>query len=368
MHNMTFTLDGRLKAFAVPPALLARLALATVLAAILYVIVGVDPHVSYGAVTLVEAAKLATTELQAGVVETFIINSPVLERAQLLEIQGNAYAYNEEATLPGVEFRAVNGTYAEATGTVNQKSETLVILGGDADVDRYVIQTRGNLNDQKAIQTELKVKAAGLKFQDAFFNGDVAVDVNSFDGLKKRLTGGQVLAGGVNGIPIVGTTTNDRQTYFDFLDSLIAAVPGATPDNAAFYANELVIAKHASAARRETLTADGQDALGRAITTYRGFPLLDPGARADGVRIVPQTETQGTAAGTASSIYFVKYGRNEADRAVTVIYNGPPSVFDVRDLGELQTKPSERVRVEGFLGVALFGGKAAARGTGLLNA
>ena len=85
------------------------------------------------AITLTEAAKLSTTDLQKGVLETFVQTSPVLDRIPMLEIEGNAYAYNSEATLPGVEFRAVNGSYSESTGTVNQKSETLAILGGDAD-------------------------------------------------------------------------------------------------------------------------------------------------------------------------------------------------------------------------------------------
>jgi hypothetical protein len=338
------------------------LALLTDVAAPIYALPGL------GAVTLAQAATLSRTELQAGVVETILASSPVLERAQLLEIQGNAYAYNEELTLPGVEFRAVNAAYAESTGAVVQKSETLVILGGDADVDRYIIQTRGNVNDQKAIQTELKSKAAALKFQDAFFNGDVAVDANSFDGLKKRLTGGQVITGPTaNGDNIVGAASAERQIWFDLLDNLIARVPGATPENSAIYANDLILAKHSSAARRETINSDGSDALGRAITTYRGFPMLDPGTRGDGTRIIPQTETKG-ASSVTSSVYLVKYGRNEAERAVTVIYNGPASVFDVRDLGELETKSSERIRIEGFLGLAMFGGQAAARLSGILAA
>jgi hypothetical protein len=77
---------------------------------------------------------------------------------------------------------------------VNQKSEGLTILGGDSDVDTFIQKTRSNVNDQRAVQDQLKVKAAAYKFQDAFINGDVAVDANSFDGLKKRLTGAQVIA------------------------------------------------------------------------------------------------------------------------------------------------------------------------------
>ncbi|KPC70412.1 Major structural phage protein, partial [Streptomyces sp. NRRL F-6602] len=94
------------------------------------------------AVTLPEAAKLSTTQLQRGVVETFVQESSILDRIPFLTIEGNAYAYNEEGTLPGVSFRAVNEAYTESTGTVNQKSESLVILGGDADVDRFIVKTR----------------------------------------------------------------------------------------------------------------------------------------------------------------------------------------------------------------------------------
>src|SRR4051812_9823678 len=124
------------------------------------------------AVTLAQAAVLSNNDLQRGILETFVQESPVLDRLPLLTIQGNAYAYNTEATLPGVAFRSVNEAYTESTGTFNQLTESLVILGGDADVDRFIVQTRGNLFDQRAAQTRLKVKAASYKFQDAFFNGD----------------------------------------------------------------------------------------------------------------------------------------------------------------------------------------------------
>jgi hypothetical protein len=181
------------------------------------------------AVTLAQAALLSENDLQRGVIETFVQLSPVLDRLPLMPIEGNAYAYNKEATLPGVAFRSVNEAYTESTGTVNQATESLVILGGDADVDRFIVQTRGNLNDQRAVQTRLKVKAASYKFQDTFFNGDVTVDTKAFDGLKKRLTGAQVIAAGTNGIPVLGNGGTDTQTFFDKLDELLSLVPGMPP-------------------------------------------------------------------------------------------------------------------------------------------
>jgi hypothetical protein len=310
------------------------------------------------AVTLPQAALLSETDLQRGVIETFVQSSVILDRIPLMDIEGNAYAYNEEASLPGVAFRGVNEAYVESTGTVNQKSESLVILGGDADVDRFIVKTRGNLNDQRTVQTGMKVKAASYKFQDTFFNGDVAVEPKGFDGLKKRLIGAQVIDAATNGLGPV-TAGHD---FFDALDALIASVNG---DVSALYANKSVIGKIKSSARRLGGTDYFVDELTQKRTlTYNGIPLLDPGVNAAGVAILPQTETVGTSSAT-SSIYAVKFGEDEGDQGVTGLNNGG---VQVEDLGQLQEKPAYRTRIEFYTGLAVFGGKAAARLRGVLAA
>ncbi|WP_418060802.1 major capsid protein [Pimelobacter simplex] len=315
------------------------------------------------AVTLAQSALLSENDLQRGVIETFVQESPVLDRLPLLSIEGNAYAYNEEATLPGVAFRAVNEAYVESTGTVNQKTEALVILGGDADVDRFIVKTRGNLNDQRAIQTRLKVKAASYKFQDTFFNGDVAVDSKSFDGLKKRLVGNQVLDYGTNGTGI-NPDDNTRQGFFDALEDLIARVPGLNSTNGAIYANRTILGKIKSAGRRiGGVDMVKEDMTGKRVLMWNGIPILDPGQNLAGADILGLTETQGTS-NNASSIYAVKFGEDETDQAVTGLTNGGVMVDD---LGQLQEKPVYRTRIEFYCGLGVFGGKAAARLRGVLN-
>ncbi|NEA63934.1 major capsid protein [Streptomyces sp. SID12488] len=311
------------------------------------------------ALSLAESAKLSSTNLQRGVIELFVQESSILDRIPLMPIEGNSYSYNEEATLPGVAFRSVNEAYTESTGTVNQKSESLVILGGDADVDRFIVQTRGNLNDQRAVQTRMKVKAAAYKFQDTFFNGDVATDAKSFDGLRKRLTGAQVISSGVNGLgPVAG-----GHEFLDLLDTLVGSVPGLNSSNGALYANRQIIAKIRSSTRRLGGFDMVKEAItGKLVATYNGVPLLDPGQTAAGADILPQTETQGTAA-DASSIYAVRFGQTEDDQAVTGLTNGGVMVDD---LGQLETKPAYRTRIEFYCGLAVFGGKGAARLNGVL--
>ena len=72
---------------------------------------------------------------------------------------------------------------------------------------------------------------------------------------------------------------------------------------------------------------------------------------------------QGTSH-ASSSIYAVKFGADEGDQAVTGLTNGG---VQVEDLGQLQSKPAYRTRIEFYCGMAVFGGKAAARLKGVLN-
>ncbi|WP_461296331.1 major capsid protein [Streptomyces harbinensis] len=315
------------------------------------------------AVTLPESAKLSTDSLQRGVIEIFVQESSVLDRIPLLHIEGNAYSYNEEATLPGVAFRSVNEAYPESTGTVNQKSESLVILGGDADVDNFIVQTRSNINDQRATQVRMKVKAASFAFQDTFINGDVAVNPKAFDGLRKRLTGNQVLD--AEGIPVVGNGGSDPHAFFDRLDALMAAVPGINGSNGAIYTNRALLAKIRSAGRRIGGTdIVREDMTGKRVLTWNGIPVLDIGQTGAGADIIPVTPGEDGTSGT-SDIYAVRFGMDEGDQAVSGLTNGG---VQTRNLGEIAEKPVLRTRIEFYTGLAIFGGKGAARLSNVANA
>lgn len=308
------------------------------------------------ALSLAQAAAQSTNQIARGVMSLFPVNSFVLDRLNFETIEGNAYQYYQDATLPGAEFRAVNAAYAESTGTTTSATESLVILGGDADVDTYLQLTRSNLLDQRATQVEMKARAVAHKFNDAFINGDTAVDANSFNGLKKRLTGAQLISSGANGAAI-NTDTTTRQTFFDNLDALQAAVPAVD----VFVTNANILAKFRSAARRETMQSTTVDSLGRTVDTYNGIPFVDIGNKADGTPIIPQTETQGTST-DAGSIYAVHFGAGAPDQGVVGLTNGG---VRVQDLGQLETKPVYRTRIEWFVGLALFGPKPAARLSGV---
>jgi len=143
--------------------------------------------------TLLEAAKLVQDPLKRGVIEIFPRVSPVLERLPFFNVNGQAYKYNQEETLPGIAFRGINESYTESTGIVNPQVEALYVLGGISSVDRALVKTQGNVNNLRAVYDSMKAKAAALEYTKKFFKGDNSTDPNEFDGLENRLTGDQVL-------------------------------------------------------------------------------------------------------------------------------------------------------------------------------
>lgn len=79
------------------------------------------------ALTLVEAAKRYANPIQSAIVELYAQNSDILLTLPFNTIQGNAYRYNREETLPGIGFRGVNESWTESTGVLRVKCFQSVI-------------------------------------------------------------------------------------------------------------------------------------------------------------------------------------------------------------------------------------------------
>lgn len=312
------------------------------------------------AMTLAEAAFVTQDPRLPGVVNV-LNTSSIMNRVPFEEIAGRAYSYNSEATLPAAAFRAVNAGYTESTGTFSTATESLVILGGDYVVDRFLEQTStGSIASLVAAQRDMKARSVAAKFSDAFINGDTAVDANSFNGLKKRLTGAQVISSGTNGAAM-NTDAATRTAFLDRLDTLLGLVPGAD----AIYANAQVIALLRTVYRNTTINNYTEDQLtGRRVEvpTWQGVPILDAGLKADQTAIIPQTEVQG-ASSIASSIYAVNFAASEFEAGVLGITNGG---LQVDPPVQMEAKPSWLGRIEMYCGLAMTGVQPAARLTGVL--
>lgn len=295
--------------------------------------------------TILEWLKLNPTPLASGVVEIFARENPVLANLPFINIQGNAYKYNRETTLPGIAFRGFNEGYTESTGVVNPLTESLTIIGGDSDFDVAQIKMGTGNNDTRAIHDAMKAKALTLAWLKTFFFGNATTNPNEFDGLNQRLTGGQVITAATN-----GTALN-----MDLLDQLVDSIQG-TPSM--LLMNKAARRAIVKLGRASGVVSVSRDFFGREVETYSGVQIgvIEDGA--DGNPILTQTETQGSSSLT-SSIYAVKFGAD----AVHGIQTAP---VDVRDLGEIETKPAYRTRIEWYSGVCLKAPKCAARLKGII--
>jgi HK97 family phage major capsid protein len=292
------------------------------------------------ALTLAEAAKLSNDMVLQGVIETIIQDSPILQVLPFIEITGNGLTYNRENAAAAAAFFDVGDTWSESTPTFTQITTSLTIVGGDADIDNYLIMTRSNIQDLQSAVIRLKAKAVQQKFEDTFLNGDTGVDAKSFDGIDKLTTGAQATSMGANGASVTLAK----------LDELIDLVKGGAPDL-------LLMSKRS---RR------GLNNLARTAGTFLQTDRNDFGQMAqyyDGIPIgvsdyVSDAATVGTSS-DCSTIYALQFGEG-ALAGLTA-----PGGLQVEDIGSLETKDATRTRVKWYVSIALFNTLKVAKLTGV---
>ena len=296
------------------------------------------------AMTLVEAAKLATDNpLKQGIIELYAGSSSILMNLPFVGISGNAYKYNREGSLPGVGFRGVNESYTPSNGIINPITEALVIAGGEVDVDKFIVATQGN--SARATHEAMKVRALSLAWTKKFIKGDTASDAREFDGLQVRVTGNQVIS--------AGTTANGAALSLGKLDQAIDQTLNPT----ALIMNKALRRRLTAAARLTTVggyVTYSTDAFGRQITKYNDLPILEIDLDNEQNEILGFSEAADSGTDTATSIYVVSMG----DDGLSGLQNGS---IEVNDLGELQSSPLYRTRIEWYNGLAVFNGRAVTR-------
>ena len=281
------------------------------------------------ALTLAEAAKLSNDIVLQGVVETIVLDSPILQVLPFIEITGNGLTYNRENTNPAATFFNVGDTWTEATPTFSQVTATLSIVGGDADIDNFLLTTRNNVQDLQAAIIRLKAKAVQQKFEDTFVNGDTAVDAKSFDGIDKLTTGGQIATMGANG----ATMTLAK------LDEVIDLVKGGPPAMLLMSKRSRRTLNNLARTTGSFLQTDRNE-FGQMVQFYDGVPV--------GVSdYISDAKTVGTST-DCSTVYAMQMGEG-ALAGLTA-----PGGLQVETIGSLETKDATRTRVKWYVSTALF--------------
>jgi len=292
------------------------------------------------ALTLEEAAKLSSEVLLQGVVETIVKDSPVLKELPFIEIVGNGLTYNQEKTLPTIDFYEVGGTWSESTPTFEQKTANLKIMGGDADVDNFLKATRSNLQDLEAAVVELKAKALTDKFDETFVYGDATANPKQFDGLRKLIdtatASDQVIAAGASGATLT----------LSMLDELIDAVKGGKP-------TILLMSRRSRRKINALARASGgmmetdRDKWGTFVQFWDGIAIGVNDWILD-THVVSGSVETATTGGDCSTIYAIQLGEG-ALCGLTA-----PGHLTVEPIGSLETKDATRTRIKWYCSLALF--------------
>jgi hypothetical protein len=177
---------------------------------------------------------------------------------------------------------------------------------------------------------------------DTFFNGDVAVDTKSFDGIHKLIPAGQSAATGANGAALT----------LPLLDSLIDMVQPGKPEI-------LLMSKRTRRKLKDLRRAGGNvlettvNAFGQQVETYDGIPIVVDD-------FISNTQAQGSSGNVTSTIYALRFGQG------TGVMGLEHGGITVEQIGELETKDATRSRIKWYTGLALFSDLGAAKLTGIL--
>ena len=304
--------------------------------------------------TLGEFSKIEVDPLRKSVIDTLLMNSNLMELIPWETIGSLSTRVVRYQDLPSVGFRKLNEAFAESIGHFEGKNETISLFGGDIDTDKAIARAGNSIANARAIQQNMKLRSIAYTINDKFINGSPTVDPEEFKGIKERID--DIVAEGYTGQKInnAGTAGDgilldaaERGNFLNRLDQLIYSIVGHNPDF--LFMNSKMLLALRSCLRQERLLNQAQDQFGRVIDMYGSIRLIDIGVKADQItEIITNTETTtGVAGGTeCTSIYAVKFGIGEH------LWGIQEYPLEVEDLGQLQTAPVYRTRIDWNLGLA----------------
>lgn len=230
------------------------------------------------------------------------------------------YGYIQLKTPSTAGVRAINSEYTANEAKRQEKTAKAVILGGSFEVDRVIANTSGAV-DEIQFQLNQKILAGRNYFHNLVINGTSASSgagyvPNTFDGLKKTLTGSDTEFTSAVDLSTSAMMDANYNAFLDELDSFLGELDG-TPDM--LLMNNKMLTKLRSIARRAGYWAQLRDEFGRVVDTYNGIPMLDLGKYYNGSGTVDVVDTSApsTSAFGMTSIYAVCLGL-DAFHGITV--------------------------------------------------
>lgn len=323
--------------------------------------------------TLADAVANEQDPFRRGVLSVFWMESNLMaalpwETINRLKIEMRRIA---RLGLTKSSWVAIDAALTTATINLDSLEEEVFKLGRDVDIPRDLANLDGQFEDPMTLNVEAHLKSMAYEFNDAVINGpnvgpNQAADANAITGLSVRAGQIAALAGladavvnsGASGTPTpFGPTASsaNRHTTLDAIDQAMYFIDGHSPDWGA--CNDSLLRAFNSALRREgTLFAQTRDQFGRWVNEYRSVPIYDAGLLYDQTtRVITNSENPNGGAANQTSLYLVKNG------VASHTHGFEKEPLSTRDLGELQTAPRLRTRIEWLIGLAVWHTRALSR-------
>lgn len=323
------------------------------------------------AYTVAQLAKLETQVFKKAVLMNILRAAKVMEVLPFENVSSLTNLAVRWRTLPaGIAFRKIGAGYTEdTTGDTEQVWEAVYGFGGELKFDRVFEKITNTIVDPKVQQTQMKLKALALKFNEYFIDGDHASDADGFEGLKKRVSlmpsrQSVYFAGASSAALDPKASIANARTFVDKWEECWYKCQGGNVS--AILTNEGMIYGFGQVLRYIGTNAGvgmldtTKDSFERTFVTYKGVPLIDMGLKADqSTEIITDTETAGDAGADATSLYFVSFG---GDEGLTGIQLSNLEAYDPLNGGEMESVPATQYRIDWWCGLANFGSYSIVRG------
>lgn len=312
--------------------------------------------------TLADLAVMSSDAYERGVIERFKLTSDFIKLLPQKPIKGTTYKYRVEEVAPGVSWRDVNQGYPESTGVIAPRIESTMIVGGDVFLDNALLRNQrsgGDALDLKAEQYDLKARSLAREIERAYFEGDDLVNPSEMPGLRRRLTGSQVIpaavgAGATLTLPMMDSLADACDLSIGTLHFFMSKANRRKLTNLALAQGNSV-----------NITYSSVSDSGATIERYGGAPIHIVEDGWDASTLLAFDEDPGNGTATSSSIYAVMFDEQMGVCGLISGGDGDPLV-SVREVGETTATgtgnpPGILGRIECYPGLMVKSPRCAAR-------
>lgn len=272
----------------------------------------------------------------------------------------------------------LGGTISSKTTDLKPISYSVFEMAVHLDIPEPLHQnTADKLAKDQSVQAKAALKGAAYSVNDAFINGDHAVNGKQFEGANK-------LVAAMDSAQTVGATELDISTggadaaaRFNVIDRMLAAhdaCEGHKPTHA--FINSTTSLKVRSILMREKLLGDHHNWLSDTMKVndprkslnspatnpsfvFDGVPYFVIGKKADQTtEIIGNTYTEGGSTAAATRIFYIKADDENVEGLMA-------QAIDVSEIGLLEDTDVRRWRLKGLLGLGVWGPRSIVKLQGL---